>query len=96
MAGTAIGFVETRGLVAVIEAADAMLKSADVTFVGYEQIGSGLTSVVVQGEVAAVQAAVDAGAAAARAVGELVSTNVIARPHEEIGKVLPGGAPGSS
>lgn len=92
MARQAIGFVETRGLIAVIEAADAMLKSADVRFVGYEQIGSGIVSAVVEGNVAAVQAAVDAGAAAARAVGELVSTNVIARPHEETGKILPRGS----
>jgi len=92
MARQAVGFVETRGLVAVIEAADAMLKSAQVRFVGCEPIGSGIVSVVVEGEVAAVQAAVDAGATAARAVGELVSTNVIARPHEELDKVLPHGS----
>ncbi|NLC57036.1 MAG: BMC domain-containing protein [Armatimonadetes bacterium] len=92
MARQAIGFVETRGLVALIEAADAMLKAADVRFVGYEQIGSGLVSAVVEGEVAAVQAAVEAGAAAARSLGELVATNIIARPHAEVDKVLPDGS----
>ena len=92
MARQAIGFVETRGLVGLIEAADTMLKAADVRYVGIEQIGSGLVSVVVEGEVAAVQAAVDAGAAAARAVGELISTNVIARPHQDVDKVLPQGS----
>ena len=91
MARQAIGFVETRGLVALIEAADAMLKAADVRFVGYEQIGSGLVSAVVEGEVA-VQAAVEAGAAAARSLGELVATNIIARPHAEVDKVLPDGS----
>jgi microcompartment protein CcmL/EutN len=92
MARQAIGFVETRGLVALIEAADAMLKAADVRFAGYEQIGSGLVSAVVEGEVAAVQAAVEAGAAAARSLGELVATNIIARPHAEVDKVLPDGS----
>ncbi len=92
MARQAIGFVETRGLVALIVAADAMLKAADVRFVGYEQIGSGLVSAVVEGEVAAVQAAVEAGAAAARSLGELVATNIIARPHAEVDKVLPDGS----
>lgn len=92
MARQAIGFVETRGLVALIEAADAMLKAADVRFVGYEQIGSGLVSAVVEGEVAAVQAAVEAGAAAACSLGELVATNIIARPHAEVDKVLPDGS----
>lgn len=91
MARQAIGFLETRGLVALVEAADAMLKAAPVRLAGYRQVGSGLVSVVVEGEVAAVQAAVDAGAAAARALGELIATNVIARPHPDVDPVLPDG-----
>ena len=85
----AVGMIETRGLVASIEAADAMLKSAEVELVGTEKIGSGLVTVIVQGDVGAVKAATDAGAAAAERVGELVSVHVIARPHGEIEMILP-------
>src|SRR5438128_3267589 len=85
----ALGMVETKGLVALIEASDAMLKSANVTLVGWNKIGSGLVTAFVVGDVAAVKAAVDAGAAAAGRVGEVVSVQVIPRPHEDIGTVLP-------
>lgn len=85
----ALGMVETRGLTASIEAADAMVKAANVKLVNYEKIGSGLVTVLVRGDVAAVRAAVDAGAAAARKVGELVSVHVIPRPHKDLDEVLP-------
>ena len=85
----ALGMVETRGLVASIEAADQMLKSANVVLVGTEKIGSGLVSVMVRGDVGAVKAATDAGAAAAERVGELISIHVIPRPHEEVEAILP-------
>lgn len=85
----ALGMIETKGLVAVIEAADAMLKSAKVRFVGMHKVGSGLVSVLVAGDVAACKAAVDAGAAAAKRLGELVSVHVIPRPHKDVAKVLP-------
>ena len=78
----ALGMVETKGLVGAVEAADAMVKAANVTLVGKEKIGSGLVTVMVRGDVGAVKAAVDAGAAAAKRVGELVSVHVIPRPHE--------------
>ena len=81
MNADALGMVETRGLVGAIEAADAMVKAANVSLVGYEKIGSGLVTVMVRGDVGAVKAATDAGAAAARAVGEVVSIHVIPRPH---------------
>ncbi|MCI3029301.1 BMC domain-containing protein [Desemzia sp. C1] len=81
--------VETKGLVAAIEAADAMVKAANVTLEGYEKIGSGLVTVVVRGDVGAVKAATDAGAAAAQNVGELVSIHVIPRPHSDVEKILP-------
>ena len=81
--------IETRGLVGAVEAADAMVKSANVTLVGYEKIGSGLVTVMVRGDVGAVKAATDAGAAAAEKVGELVSVHVIARPHTEVDAILP-------
>ena len=90
MAGEALGLIETRGLVGAIEAADAMVKAANVDLVGKEQIGGGLVTVLVRGDVGAVKAATDAGAAAARKVGELLSVHVIARPHEELNKILPG------
>lgn len=94
MANTnALGMVETRGLVAAIEAADAMVKSANVQLVGKEQVGGGLVTVMVRGDVGAVQAATDAGAAAAEKVGELISVHVIPRPHAEVDSVLPH-APG--
>ncbi len=82
--------IETRGLTASIEAADAMLKSADVELVGTEKIGSGLITVIVKGEVGAVKAATEAGAEAASRLGELVSVHVIARPHDDTAKVFPG------
>ncbi len=85
----ALGMIETKGLVSAIEAADAMVKSANVTLLGYEKIGSGLVTVMVRGDVGAVKAATDAGAAAADRVGELVSVHVIPRPHMEVEAVLP-------
>ncbi len=85
----ALGMIETRGLVCLIEAADAMLKAANVTMVGWEKVGSGLVTVFVVGDVAAVKAAVDAGASAASRIGEVVSVQVIPRPHEELGQILP-------
>lgn len=89
MAGEALGLIETRGLVGAIEAADAMVKAANVDLIGKEQIGGGYVTVMVRGDVGAVKAATDAGAAAARKVGELISVHVIPRPHEEISKILP-------
>jgi ethanolamine utilization protein EutM len=85
----ALGMVETKGLVPLIEAADAMLKSANVQMIGWEKVGSGLVTVFVVGDVAAVKAAVDAGASAASKIGEVVSVQVIPRPHEELSDVLP-------
>jgi microcompartment protein CcmL/EutN len=84
----ALGMVETKGLVSAIEAADTMVKSANVTLVGYEKIGSGLVTVMVRGDVGAVKAATDAGSVAAAKVGELVSVHVIPRPHVEVEKIL--------
>jgi len=84
----AIGLIETKGLVAVIEATDAMLKAANVKYGGMTKVGSGLVSVYVTGDVAACKAAVDAGAAAAGRVGEVVSVHVIPRPHDDVAKVL--------
>jgi microcompartment protein CcmL/EutN len=85
----ALGMIETVGLLGCIEAGDAMTKSANVVLLGYEKIGSGLVTVMVRGDVGAVKAAVDAGAAAAEKVGELVSKHVIARPHDDVEKILP-------
>ena len=85
----ALGMIETKGLVALIEAADAMLKAANVQMVGWEKVGSGLVTAFVVGDVAAVKAAVDAGAGAAGKIGEVVSVQVIPRPHEELAAVLP-------
>ena len=85
----ALGMVETRGLVGAVEAADAMVKAANVTLIGREQVGSGLVTVMVRGDVGAVKAATDAGAAAASRVGDLVSVHVIPRPHEEVEMILP-------
>ncbi|NLB21382.1 MAG: propanediol utilization microcompartment protein PduA [Clostridium sp.] len=85
----ALGLIETKGLVGAIEAADAMTKSANVELVGYEKIGSGLVTVMVRGDVGAVKAAVDAGVAAARNVGEVVSVHVIPRPHQDVEVFLP-------
>lgn len=87
----ALGMVETRGLVGAIEAADAMVKSANVQLIGKEQIGGGLVTVMVRGDVGAVKSATDAGAAAAEKVGELVSVHVIPRPHNEVELILPHG-----
>jgi ethanolamine utilization protein EutM len=91
MPNEALGMIETKGLVGSIEAADAMLKAANVILIGKEYIGSGYVTIMVRGEFDAVKTATDAGAAAARRVGELVSAHVIARPHEEVEKILPGG-----
>jgi ethanolamine utilization protein EutM len=85
----ALGMVETKGLIGAIEAADAMVKAANVILVGKEYIGAGFVTVMVRGDVGAVKAATDAGAAAARRVGELVSVHVIPRPHAEVEKILP-------
>ena len=87
--GVALGMIETKGLVGAIEAADAMTKSANVTLIGYEKIGSGLVTVMVRGDVGAVKASVDAGAAAAEKVGEIVSQHVIPRPHTDVERILP-------
>ena len=88
--GEALGMIETRGFVAMIEASDAMVKAAKVTLVGWEKIGSGYVTALVRGDVAAVKAATDAGAQAIKAIkGELVSVHVIARPHSEVETVLP-------
>jgi ethanolamine utilization protein EutM len=86
----ALGMVETKGLIALIEAGDAMLKAANVDLLGWQKVGSGYVTVMVQGDVAAVKAAVDAGASAASKVGEVLSVQVIPRPHGDLGKVLPG------
>lgn len=85
----ALGMIETRGLTASIEAADAMTKAANVTLVGTEKIGSGLVSVLVRGDVGAVKAAVEAGAEAAQRLGELVAQHIIPRPHQDVEKILP-------
>src|SRR5438067_11739943 len=93
MAGSqmeALGMIETKGLVALIEASDAMLKAANVTMIGWQKIGSGLVTGFVVGDVAAVKAAIDAGAAAAGRVGEVVGVQVIPRPHEDLGAIMPG------
>ena len=87
--GEALGLVETRGLVGMIEAADAMVKAANVVFVGWQKVDAGLVTAIVRGDVASVKAATDAGAAAARRVGELISVHVIPRPHAEVERVLP-------
>ena len=85
----ALGLIETKGLVAMIEAADAMVKAANVRLIKYEKIGDGMVTAIVRGDVAAVKAATEAGAAAARRVGQLVSVHVIPRPHENIESALP-------
>ncbi len=86
--GEALGMIETRGLVALIEAADAMVKAANVTLVGWEKIGSGYVTVLCRGDVASVKAATDAGAAAARRVGELLAVHVSPRPHANLGEIF--------
>ena len=85
----ALGLIETRGFVGAVEAADAMVKAANVTLIGKETVGGGYVTVMVRGDVGAVKAATDAGAAAAKKVGELVSVHVIPRPHAELEKMLP-------
>jgi microcompartment protein CcmL/EutN len=85
----ALGMIETKGLVAAIEAADAMVKAAKVTLLGREKVGGGLVTVLVRGEVGAVKAATDAGAAAAQRVGELIAVHVIPRPHGEVEQIIP-------
>lgn len=90
-AGDALGLIETRGLVGMIEATDAMLKTANVVFVGWQKVDAGLVTSMVRGDVAAVKAATDAGAAAARRVGELVGVHVIPRPADEVEQIFPIG-----
>ena len=92
MSQEALGLIETKGLIGSVEAADAMVKAANVILIGKEYIGAGYVTVMVRGDVGAVKAATDAGAAAARRVGELVSVHVIPRPHAEVEKILPKGA----
>ncbi len=89
MMSEALGMVETKGLIGAIEAADAMVKAANVILVGYEKIGSGLVTVMVRGDVGARKAATEAGAAAARKVGEVMSIHVSPRPHADVEKILP-------
>ncbi len=91
----ALGMVETKGLVGAIEAADAMVKSANVVLIGSEYVGGGYVTVMVRGDVGAVKAATDSGAAAAKRVGELVSVHVIPRPHEDVEMILPKSEKGS-
>ncbi len=95
MASEALGLVETKGLIGSVEAADAMVKAANVELIGYESIGGGLVTAVVRGDVAAVKAATDAGAAAASRISEVAAVHVIAKPHESLGATLPiGGSSG--
>ena len=89
MALEALGMIETRGLTAAVEAADAMVKAAEVTLIGTEKIGSGLVSVMVRGDVGAVNAAVEAGTVAASRLGDIIATHVIPRPHNDVEKILP-------
>jgi ethanolamine utilization protein EutM len=92
----ALGMVETKGLIGAIEAADAMVKAANVTLIGKEKIGSGLVTVMVRGDVGAVKASVDAGATAAKRVGELYGVHVIPKPHSDVEMILPTGVGGST
>ncbi|MFP4281571.1 MAG: BMC domain-containing protein [Opitutales bacterium] len=87
MASKAIGLIETKGLISLIEASDAALKSADVVMTGWEKVGSGLVTGIFQGDVASVKAAIEAGAEAASRIGEVVAVQVIARPHDDLGKL---------
>jgi len=93
MSSEALGLIETKGLIGSVEAADAMVKAANVVLIGKEYIGAGYVTVMVRGDVGAVKAATDAGAAAARRVGELVSVHVIPRPHSEVERIHPKGTP---
>jgi ethanolamine utilization protein EutM len=90
----ALGIIETKGFVALVEATDAMMKAANVSFLGWDKVGSGLVTAFVTGDVAAVKAATDAGANAAGRIGEVVSVQVIPRPHEDLSKVLPADSRG--
>ena len=92
----ALGMIETKGFIALVEAVDAMMKAANVKFLGWDKVGSGLVSAFVSGDGAAVKAATDAGAAAAGRVGQVMSVQVIARPHDDLNKVLKVNAPSSS
>ncbi len=92
----ALGMIETKGFIALVEATDAMLKAANVEFLCWDNVGSGLVSVFVSGDVAAVKAATDAGAAAAGRIGEVVSVQVIARPHDDLAKVLKSSTPATA
>lgn len=85
----ALGMIETKGFISMVEAADAMLKSANVDFIGWDKVGGGMVTVLVNGDVGAVKAATDAGANAAGRIGEVISVQVIARPHDDLTKVLP-------
>ena len=96
MALQALGMVETRGLVALIEAADAMTKAASVELIGWDRVGGGMVTAFVRGDVAAVKAAIDAGAAAAAKIGEVVAVHVIPRPHDELSAAVPEKAPRKS
>ena len=96
MAQNALGLIETKGLVGAIEAADAMVKAANVVFVGWQKVDAGLVTAIVRGDVGSVKAATDAGAAAAERVGELVSVHVIPRPHAELEALLPQGPSGDA
>ena len=89
MGQESLGMIETKGLIGAIEAADSMVKAANVVLIGYEKIGSGLVTVMVRGDVGAVKAATDAGAAAAKRVGEVISVHVIPRPHSDVERILP-------
>lgn len=89
MKAEALGMIETKGLVSCIEASDAMTKAADVQLIGYEQIGAGYVTAIVRGDVAAIKAAIDAGQVAAEKLGELISTHVIPRPHQDLETVFP-------
>ncbi len=87
----ALGMIETKGFAAMVEASDAMVKAAKVELIGFEKIGGGYVTAIVRGDVAAVKAAVDAGVMAAQKVGEIISTHIIPRPHENVDRVLPLG-----
>ena len=89
MAQQALGLVETKGLVALIEASDAMMKAANVTMIGWDKVGSGMVTTFINGDVAAVKAAVDAGAAAAGKIGQVIGVHIIARPHDELVAMMP-------
>lgn len=93
---SALGMVETRGLIGAVEAADAMVKAANVILIGSEYVGGGYVTVMVRGDVGAVKAATDAGAAAAKRIGELVSVHVIPRPHQDLEMILPQNSKGNN